>query len=76
MLTGSPQTHNQSWSESASRYEQYGIDYNGRGGTLNGKEYTERKNFYHKPVLNLSWDWDINDAVSYTHLTLPTNVAV
>lgn len=64
MLTGAPQWHNQSWSESAGRYEQYGIDYNGRGGTLNGEEYTERRNFYHKPVLNLSWDWDISNEMT------------
>ena len=22
---------------------------------------TERRNFYHKPVANLNWDWNIND---------------
>ena len=25
---------------------------------------TERRNFYHKPVFNLNWDWDIDDTSS------------
>jgi outer membrane receptor protein involved in Fe transport len=25
---------------------------------------TERRNFYHKPVFNLNWDWDIDDSSS------------
>jgi outer membrane receptor protein involved in Fe transport len=38
-----------------------GIKYNDSWGYLNGKEYSWSRNFYHKPVANLNYYWDIND---------------
>ena len=35
--------------------------WNSNGGTLNGEEYSMRRNFYNKPLATLNWDWDIND---------------
>jgi len=41
--------------------------FNGDAGTLNGEEYTFRRNFYNKPIASLNHDWKISD-----NLTLST----
>jgi outer membrane receptor protein involved in Fe transport len=48
-----------------------GIDprWNSNGGTLNGKEFSMRRNFYNKPLATLNWDWDIDE-----NLTLATSL--
>ena len=74
IFTGAPQWHHQkSFAPSISdhlRYQTSGRDddatdpnrrYNGDWGYLNGKEYAFRRNFYHKPVMSLNWEWEIND---------------
>ena len=66
MLTGAPQTHNQRTSSFFNMgelrdYVKYGTRYNYTGGFINGEEYNWRKNFYHKPVTSLNWNWDINE---------------
>ena len=40
-----------------------GIDqrWNSNGGTLNGKEYSMRRNFYNKPLATFNWDWELNE---------------
>ena len=65
-VTGAPQVHNQrttSFFNAATigQYLQYGDKYNFNHGTLNGEEFNWRRNFYHKPVLSLNWDWNISD---------------
>ena len=35
--------------------------YNNNFGYLNGQYISERTNFYHKPVANLNWDFNINE---------------
>ena len=42
-----------------------GIDprWNSNGGTLNGEEFSMRRNFYNKPLATLNWDWDINSNI-------------
>ncbi len=65
-VTGAPQVHNQrttSFFNAATigDYLQYGDKYNFNHGTLNGEEFNWRRNFYHKPVLSLNWDWNITD---------------
>ena len=69
--TGAPQWHNQhSRAVDLSNYIKFGNNgepdrkYNEQWGYLNGKEYTWRRNFYHKPVMSLNWDWQINDKSS------------
>src|SRR5210317_2049642 len=39
-----------------------GIDqrWNSNGGTLNGEEYSLRRNFYNKPLATFNWDWNIS----------------
>ncbi|HET7360586.1 MAG TPA: carboxypeptidase-like regulatory domain-containing protein, partial [Salinimicrobium sp.] len=60
LLTGAPQTHGQAYQGSIAAAIKYGRDYNENWGYRNGEVYNERTNFYHKPVLNANWDWNIN----------------
>lgn len=67
-FTGAPQWHNQrsTWINIAT-YQKYGsVDnpntkYNADWGTLNGEEFTMKRNFYHKPVMSLNWDYKMNE---------------
>ena len=61
LITGAPQYHDQNFSKSISTYLEKGRKYNNNWGTHNGEYLTERRNFYHKPVANLNWDYNIND---------------
>lgn len=61
LITGAPQWHDQNFTKPISDYLAYGRRFNNNWGTLNGEYMTERRNFYHKPVANLNWDWNIND---------------
>ncbi len=67
-FTGAPQWHNQrSWANPISDYLKYGsngepnIKYNSDWGYRNGEEYSFRRNFYHKPIGFINWDWNISD---------------
>ena len=61
LLTGAPQWHDQNFSEDLEFYETYGEKANDNSGFYNGERFTERRNFYHKPVANLNWDFNINE---------------
>ncbi|MEJ6791292.1 MAG: hypothetical protein QNK89_00740 [Lacinutrix sp.] len=54
LLTGAPQWHDQNFSDDLETYEQYGEKYNANSGFLDGERFTERRNYYHKPVANLN----------------------
>ncbi|MFV0505827.1 MAG: TonB-dependent receptor [Bacteroidales bacterium] len=66
--TGAPQWHNQNYSKTISTYDRnedgdiskLEQKFNNNWGYYKGKEYSLRKNFYHKPVLNLNWDWTLS----------------
>ena len=68
-FTGAPQWHNQHYrSVSISNAIKYGGNsyepnrkYNEQWGYLNGEVFTWRRNFYHKPVMSLNWDWTVSD---------------
>ncbi|MCP1997164.1 TonB-dependent receptor domain-containing protein [Flavobacterium sp. HSC-61S13] len=67
-FTGATQWHDQrSTNSSINDYLQYGSDgepnrrYNADSGYLNGKEFSWKRNYYHKPVASLNWDFKIND---------------
>jgi outer membrane cobalamin receptor len=45
------------------------VRWNTDGGSLNGEEFTLRRNFYNKPLATFNWDWNITD-----NLTLNTSV--
>jgi outer membrane cobalamin receptor len=68
-VTGAPQWHNQrSTVSTIDTYQKYGsVDnpntrYNADAGYLNGEEYNIRKNYYHKPVASINWDYKINES--------------
>ncbi|MBX9806697.1 MAG: TonB-dependent receptor [Flavobacteriaceae bacterium] len=67
-VTGAPQWHNQrSTASTIATYQQYGsIDnpntkYNADAGYMNGEEYNIKKNYYHKPIASLNWNYKINE---------------
>lgn len=64
ILTGAPQTHDQNYGKKLSDFEQYGRKYNNNWGTLNGEYLSAVGNYYHKPVANLNWDFNISDKSS------------
>lgn len=61
LLTGAPQFHDQNFSKTLDKYEEFGRKYNDNSGFLDGERYTLRRNYYHKPIANLNWDWTISD---------------
>lgn len=67
MIFGAPQWHDQNYStKSQSQWERGNNDkkYNNTYGFLDGEALNFRKNYYHKPVVNLNWDWNINNDLS------------
>lgn len=64
LLTGAPQWHDQNYAQPISTLLKYGRKFNGNQGYLHGELFNERRNFYHKPVMNINWDWDIDDKTS------------
>ena len=64
LLTGAPQYHDQNFTKSISSYLEFGRKYNSNWGYLNGQYFSERRNYYHKPVANLNWDYSISDKTS------------
>ncbi|MFD1770269.1 TonB-dependent receptor [Sphingobacterium suaedae] len=77
LILGSPQWHDQNYSkplESSYRsngtilstpgYDITGIRGNSNYGWYNGEGLSQRRNYYHKPVSNLNWDWTINEKSS------------
>lgn len=68
MVTGAPQWHHQrSRAVSIESQILYGKGdgepnrrYNEDWGYLDGEEFSFRRNFYHKPVISLSWNWEMS----------------
>ncbi len=60
LVTGAPQWHGQRWSQSLESIEE-DPKFNQHWGEHNGDFETERRNYYHKPVINLSWDWRLSN---------------
>ena len=62
LATMAPQIHGMAFGERISEYLEYGERFNDNWGyDVNGNPFNERQNFYNKPVLNLTWDWEISD---------------
>lgn len=64
MITGAPQQHAQNFTKEQEQYDYYGKKYNDNYGYRDGKFLSERVNYYHKPVINFNWDWDIDDGMN------------
>jgi len=70
LITGAPQFHGQRWSQSLETFEA-NSKFNQHWGFTEGVDPltgdyssnidSERRNYYHKPVANLNWDWIISD---------------
>jgi len=67
-FTGAPQWHHQrSFANKLNDYIKYGSNgepntkYNSDWGYKNGEEYSWARNYYHKPVMSINWDYKIND---------------
>ncbi|PZD78475.1 carboxypeptidase-like regulatory domain-containing protein [Mesonia sp. K7] len=60
LVFGAPQLHGQKWSQPINVLENY-RKYNQHWGRDEGEIESERTNFYHKPVMNLNWDWNISE---------------
>ena len=61
LLTGAPQLHDQNFSKTLEKYDEFGKRYNDNSGFYKGERYSFRRNYYHKPVANLNWDWEISE---------------
>ncbi|WP_296384420.1 TonB-dependent receptor [Winogradskyella sp.] len=61
LLTGAPQWHDQNFSQDLEYFQAYGEKANSNSGFYEGERFTERRNYYHKPVANLNWDLNINE---------------
>jgi iron complex outermembrane receptor protein len=60
LVTGAPQLHGQRFSQSRERIAADPKFNEHWGYTEDGIE-SERQNYYHKPVMNLNWDWTMSD---------------
>lgn len=60
LLTGAPQLHGQRWSQSQERIDA-DPKFNQHWGYTDDGIESERQNYYHKPVMNLNWDWNISE---------------
>ncbi|MDC1309364.1 TonB-dependent receptor plug domain-containing protein, partial [Saprospiraceae bacterium] len=68
LITGAPQYHDQKYSTSIYNHEDSNGDidprYNGNWGIYDGEYFSERRNYYHKPVMNLNWEWEMDEKSS------------
>src|SRR5699024_1026200 len=61
LLTGAPLVHDQNPAKSMELYDEYGREYNNQYGYRKGNYLAEQRKFYHKPIFNFNWDWDIDE---------------
>src|SRR5699024_3156823 len=59
LVTGAPLIHDQNPSKSMELYNRFGQRYNNQYGFRNGEYLPEKRKFYHKPIFNFNWDWEI-----------------
>jgi iron complex outermembrane recepter protein len=64
MITGAPQWHGGAREEKLSTFLDNGKKYGDNWGYLNGEFESAGRNFYHKPLFNLSWDYNISSTRS------------
>ncbi|MFT7071615.1 TonB-dependent receptor [Patiriisocius sp. Uisw_017] len=61
LITGAPQYHDQNFGQQQEVYNTFGGKHNPNSGFLDGERFTERRNYYHKPVANLNWDYELSE---------------
>jgi len=74
-LLGSPQWHYQrNIAPKLKDFLQFGennqpnIKYNSEWGYFQSKPYSWSKNYFHKPIASLNWDWQINDKLALSNV--------
>jgi hypothetical protein len=60
LVTGAPQWHAAAGRQKLSDFVTNGIRYNSWNYQIDNQTYAGGRNFYHKPVMNLSWDWKLS----------------
>ncbi len=73
LVTGAPQWHDQNYTKRLSSYynnpdkpDELNEKFNSNYGYLANEYYSLRRNYYHKPVANLNWDFKINERSSFS----------
>lgn len=70
LVTGAPQSHDQNFGTTLRQYQDESGKvrprFNNNWGNYDGRYFTERVNYYHKPVANLNWDWEINEKSAFS----------
>lgn len=61
LLTGAPQWHGAAGGSRLSDYLEKGRRYSNWWGYKDQKLYSGGRNYYHKPIMNLSWDWTLSE---------------
>ena len=68
LITGAPQWHDQNFTKKISAFEDadgnINAKFNNNWGLLNGEYLSSRRNYYHKPVANLNWSWNMSEKSS------------
>lgn len=69
LITGAPQYHDQNFNQRLSSFfvgdaSEPDIKRNANWGTYRGEYLSVRRNYYHKPVANLNWDWTLSPTAS------------
>ena len=72
-ITGAPQWHGAGGQDALGYFLEYGQEFSDGGGYLNGQKTPWGRNFYHKPLYNISWDWKINDNSSLSTVIYGSN---
>ncbi len=60
LVTGAPQWHDQNFTKRIKEFDTKDIRFNGNWGTFKGEYLSERRNYYHKPVANVNWNWKLS----------------
>jgi iron complex outermembrane recepter protein len=64
LITGAPQWHAAAGTQTLKDFLTNDIRYNSWSSNINNEKYPGGRNFYHKPVANLTWDWTISNKTS------------
>ncbi|MGB2171982.1 MAG: TonB-dependent receptor [Flavobacteriaceae bacterium] len=72
-ITGAPQWHGAQGGRTIADYREKGREWGNWYGVRDGEIYPGGRNFYHKPIYNLSWDWRINDDASLSTVIYGSN---
>jgi iron complex outermembrane recepter protein len=64
LVTGAPQWHAAAGTQKLGDYVSNGFRYNSWNSKIGNEIYPGGRNYYHKPIANLTWDYSINSTSS------------